>query len=124
MRREGYVSRQAVEKSNIGRCGAEGAFLAGFVEKNVFREGAKQRARFFLSLYLHKVCFFILPFSLERKRKKQGEPTNGSPLTPFQRSTGTLSPSIAPAQWEGLDVSHQAVVRTAPRGRRATAALG
>ncbi len=70
-----FVSRQAVEKSNIGRCGAEGAFLAGFVEKNVFREGAKQRARFFLSLYLHKVCFFILPFSLERKRKKQGEPT-------------------------------------------------
>ena len=35
-----------------------------------------------------KFAFFILPFSLERKRKKQGEPTNGSPLPPFQRSTG------------------------------------
>ena len=47
-----------------------------------------------------KFVFLFLPFSLERKRKKQGEPTNGSPLTPFQRSTGTLSPSIAPAQWD------------------------
>ena len=35
-----------------------------------------------------KVVFLFLPFSLERKRKKQGEPTNGSPLTPFQRPTG------------------------------------
>ena len=66
-----------------------------------------------------KIVFLFLPFSLERKRKKQGEPTNGSPSTPFQRSTGTLSPSIAPAQEEGVDVSHQAVVRTAPRGRKA-----
>ena len=69
------------------------------------------------------VFLFILPFSLERKRKKRGEPTNGSPLTRFQRSTGTLSPSIAPAQGDGLNVSNQAVVRTAPRGRRSTAAL-
>ena len=62
-----------------------------------------------MSLYKHKVCFFLfLPFSLERKRKKQGEPFVGSPLTPFQRSTGTLSPSIAPAQGEEVDVSHQA----------------
>ena len=55
-----------------------------------------------MSMYKDEDCFMFLPFSLERKRKKQGEPTNGSPLTPFQRSTGTLSPSIAPAQWEGL----------------------
>ena len=57
-----------------------------------------------------KVVFLFLPFSLERKRKKQGEPTNGSPLTPFQRSTGTLSPSIAPAQGDRVCVSHQAEV--------------
>ena len=61
-----------------------------------------------MSLYKDEGCFMILPFSLERKRKKQGEPTNGSPSTPFQRSTGTLSPSIAPAQGEGLNVFHQA----------------
>ena len=58
-----------------------------------------------MSMYKDEDCFMFLPFSLERKRKKQGEPTNGSPLTPFQRSTGTLSPSIAPAQWDGVDVS-------------------
>ena len=39
-------------------------------------------------------------------------------------AAGTARPlSVAPAQWEGLNVSHQAVVRTAPRGRRSTAAL-
>ena len=78
-----------------------------------------------MSLYKHKVCFFIYSSFLAGKEAKEAGGTyDGSPLTPFQRSTGTLSPSIAPAQWEGLDVSHQAVVRTAPRGRRSTAALG
>ena len=59
-----------------------------------------------MSLYKREVCFLcILPFSLERKRKKRGEPTNGSPLTPFQRPTGALPLSVDPAQWDGVDVS-------------------
>ena len=58
------------------------------LEKKILRDGAKQGTRFFLSLYEAKIVLYILPFSLERKRKKQGEPTNGSPLTPFQRPTG------------------------------------
>ena len=32
-------------------------------------------------------------------------------------------PSIAPAQWEGVDVSHPAEAGTAPRERRSTVAL-
>ena len=106
-------------------------------------EGAEQRVRFwrvflrrmFLRKELSgelvsgwvctrmKIVFLFLPFSLERKRKKQGEPTNGSPLTPFQRPTGALPLSVDPAQGDGVNVSRQAVVRTAPRGRRSTAAL-
>ena len=79
---------------------AELPFLAKFLEKNIFKEGAKQGETFLDEFVQAQRLFFylFLPFSLERKRKKQGEPTNGSPLTPFQRSTGTLSPSIAPAQ--------------------------
>ena len=99
------------------------SFLFKFWREDGF---GKVLSRKFVSFWVctrKKIAFLFLPFSLERKRKKQGEPTNGSPLTPFQRSTGTLSPSIAPAQGEGVDVSHQAVVRTAPRGRRSTAAL-
>ena len=90
----------------LGRVDVSGEVL----EKKILRDGAKQGTRFFLSLYEAKIVLYILPFSLERKRKKQGEPTNGSPLTPFQRSTGTLSPSIAPAQGDRVCVSHQAEV--------------
>ena len=40
-------------------------------------------------------------------------------------AAGTARPlSVAPAQWEGVDVSRQAKEEKAPRGRRATAALG
>ena len=63
--------------------------------------------------------FLFLPFSLERKRKKQGEPTNGSPLPPFQRPTGAPPLSVDPAQWEGLNVFHQTEEGTAPRERKA-----
>ena len=45
------------------------------LEKKILRDGAKQGTRFFLSLYEAKIVLYILPFSLERKRKKQGEPT-------------------------------------------------
>ena len=101
-------------------------------------EGAEQRVRFwrvflrrmFLRKVLSgelvsgwvctstKIVFLFLPFSLERKRKKQGEPTNGSPLTPFQRSTGTLSPSIAPAQWDECPLLVN-FCSNVPRGRKA-----
>ena len=87
-------------------------------------EGAKQGARFLLGLYKNEVCFFISSFLAGKEAKEAGGTYDGSPLTPFQRSTGTLSPSIAPAQGDRVCISHQAVVRTAPRGRRSTAALG
>ena len=70
-----------------------------------------------------KFAFFISSFLAGKEAKEAGGTYDGSPLTPFQRSTGTLSPSIAPAQGDRVRVSHQAVVRTAPRGRRSTAAL-
>ena len=39
-------------------------------------------------------------------------------------AAGTARPlSVAPAQWEGVDVSRQAKEEKAPRGRRATTAL-
>ena len=72
-----------------------------------------------MSLYKNEVCFFIYSSFLAGKEAKEAGGTyDGSPSTPFQRSTGTLSPSIAPAQGEGLNVSRQAMVRTAPRGRK------
>ena len=77
-----------------------------------------------MSLYKDEDCFFISSFLAGKEAKEAGGTYDGSPLPPFQRSTGTLSPSIAPAQGERVDVSHQAEMEKAPRGRRATAALG
>ena len=55
-----------------------------------------------MSLYKNRDCFFIYSSFLAGKEAKEAGGTyDGSPLTPFQRSTGTLSPSIAPAQWGG-----------------------
>ena len=99
------------------------AFLIRLLEKGWVVEGAKRRDRFWLGLYKHKGCFFISSFLAGKEAKEAGGTYDGSPSTPFQRSTGTPSPSIAPAQGDRVFVSHQAVVRTAPRGRRATAAL-
>ena len=54
-----------------------------------------------MSLYKNRDCFFIYSSFLAGKEAKEAGGTyDGSPLTPFQRSTGTLSPSIAPAQWD------------------------
>ena len=105
-----------------------------------------------LGLYKNEVCFFS-SFLAGKEAKEAGGTYDGSPLPPFQRSTGeskegkarkkipgaggkrkdkegpdgatgTARPlSIAPAQGDGVNVSRQAVVRTAPRGRRSTAAL-
>ena len=61
-------------------------------------ESAKQKIRFFLGLYKEEDCFFISSFLAGKEAKEAGGTYDGSPLTPFQRSTGTLSPSIAPAQ--------------------------
>ena len=100
------------------------AFLIRLLEKGWAVESAKRGARFLLSLYKNRDCFlFISSFLAGKEAKEAGGTYDGSPLTPFQRSTGTLSPSIAPAQGDRVFVSHQAVVRTAPRGRRSTAAL-
>ena len=99
------------------------AFLIRLLEKGWVVEGAKRRDRFWLGLYKHKGCFFISSFLAGKEAKEAGGTYDGSPSTPFQRSTGTLSPLIAPAQGDRVCISHQAVVRTAPRGRRATAAL-
>ena len=70
-----------------------------------------------------EIAFFYSSFLAGKEAKEAGGTYDGSPLTPFQRSTGTLSPSIAPAQGDRPNVSRQAVERTAPRGRRSTAAL-
>ena len=101
-------------------------------------------------MYKHKDCFFIYSSFLAGKEAKEAGGTyDGSPLTPFQRSTGESkdgkarkkipgaesmiqckspgrtgqraqpAPSIAPAQGDRVRVSHQAVVRTAPRERKA-----
>ena len=57
-----------------------------------------------------KIVFFISSFLAGKEAKEAGGTYDGSPLTPFQRSTGTLSPSIAPAQGDRVCVSHQAEV--------------
>ena len=63
-----------------------------------------------LGLYKNEVCFFISSFLAGKEAKEAGGTYAGSPLTPFQRSTGTLSPSIAPAQGDIFFVSRQAEV--------------
>ena len=95
------------------------SFLFEIGEKDVFLQVLSREPVSSWVCTRMEIAFFILPFSLERKRKKQGEPTMVPPLTPFQRSTGTLSPSVDPTQGDRVCVSHQAVVRTAPRGRKA-----
>ena len=72
--------------------------------------GAKQDFRFLLGLYKNEVCFFISSFLAGKEAKEAGGTYDGSPLTPSQRSTGTLSPSIAPAQGDIFFVSRQAEV--------------
>ena len=99
-------------------------FLIRLLEKGWAVESAKRGARFLLSLYKNRDCFlFISSFLAGKEAKEAGGTYDGSPSTPFQRPTGAPPLSVDPAQEEGVDVSHQAVVRTAPRGRRATAAL-
>ena len=61
-----------------------------------------------MSLYKEEDCFFYSSFLAGKEAKEAGETYDGSPSTPFQRSTGTLSPSIAPAQGDRVRVSHQA----------------
>ena len=63
-------------------------FWRVFFEKNVFEEGAKRRARFWLGLYKDEDCFFISSFLAGKEAKEAGGTYDGSPLTPFQRSTG------------------------------------
>ena len=72
----------------LGRCEAGSSFLAGLVQA--------------------RRLFYVSSFLAGKEAKEAGGTYDGSPLTPFQRSTGTLSPSIAPAQGEEVDVSHQA----------------
>ena len=76
-----------------------------------------------MNMYKHKDCFFISSFLAGKEAKEAGGTYDGSPLTPFQRPTGALPLSVDPAQWEGLDVSHQTEEGTAPRERRSTVAL-
>ena len=81
------------------RYGAGFVFLIRLLEKGWAVESAKRGARFLLSLYKNRDCFlFISSFLAGKEAKEAGGTYDGSPLTPFQRSTGTLSPSIAPAQ--------------------------
>ena len=102
-----------------------------------------------LGLYKNEVCFFISSFLAGKEAKEAGGTYDGSPLPPFQRSTGeskegkarkkipgaggkrkdkegpdgatgTARPlSIAPAQGDGVNVSRQVGIEKAPRGRKA-----
>ena len=67
--------------------GRAGVSIQAFRERLVF-DSARQKARFLLSLYERKDCFMFLPFSLERKRKKRGEPTMVPPRPPFNVRQG------------------------------------
>ena len=52
-----------------------------------------------MSLYKHKVCFFIYSSFLAGKEAKEAGGTyDGSPSTPFQRPTGAPPLSVDPAQ--------------------------
>ena len=85
-----FVSGWVFEgKIGCRRCGEEFAFLAEFVEKNVFREGAKQEARFLLGLYKEKGCFFIYSSFLAGKEAKEAGGTyEWFPLDPLSTSDG------------------------------------
>ena len=52
------------------------------------REGAKQGTRFWLSLCKHGDCFIDSSFLAGKEAKEAGGTYDGSPTTPFQRSTG------------------------------------
>ena len=79
--------------------GAGLAFLIQLLEKGWAVESAKRGARFLLSLYKNRDCFFIYSSFLAGKEAKEAGGTyDGSPLTPFQRPTGALPLSVDPAQ--------------------------
>ena len=62
-------------------------FWLVLVEERIL-EGAKRRARFWLGLYKDEDCFFISSFLAGKEAKEAGGTYDGSPLPPFQRSTG------------------------------------
>ena len=67
--------------------------MAEFVEKNVFREGAKQEARFLLGLYKEKGCFFIYSSFLAGKEAKEAGGTyEWFPLDPLSTSDRGSAP--------------------------------
>ena len=76
-----------------------------------------------MSLYKRKDCFFISSFLAGKEAKEAGGTYEWFPLDPLSTFDGDAVPLDSPCSIGYFFVSHQAVVRTAPRERRATVAL-